>query len=76
ATRDADDDGFDDVFEGVQPGSRLCWDVVVRRNDRVEPLRTPQVFEARLSVRADGSEVDTRVVYFLVPADTSLPILL
>ncbi len=71
--RDGDGDGFDDVFVGVQPGQQVCWDVVVRPNDRVEPLRTPQVFRARLSVRADGSEVDARVVYFLVPADTSLP---
>ena len=45
----------------------------MRQNDTVPPTRMPQIFRARLTVRADGSEVDARTVYFLVPADVTLP---
>ncbi len=74
-TRDDDGDTFDDAFVQVEPGVRVCWDVVVRQNDSVPPTREPQVFRARLTVYADGSEVDGRTVYFLVPADVDLPII-
>ena len=75
STTDTDADTFDDAFTDVAPGSRLCWDVIARQNDVVESTREPQVFRARLSVQADGSEVDSRIVYFLVPADVDLPII-
>lgn len=71
-TRDTDGDMADDAFGGVQPGAEVCWDVVVRPNTTIEATREPQVFRALLTVSADGSVVDTRVVFFLVPADTSL----
>jgi hypothetical protein len=72
-TADRDGDGFQDAFTNVNPGIRVCWDVVALRNDTVPSTRMPQVFRARLTVRADGSEVDARTVYFLVPADLTLP---
>lgn len=71
-TRDVDGDGFDDAFDALRPGNQVCWDVVVRDNDAVEPAREPQVFRARLRVFADGSEVDARTVYFLVPAEVEI----
>lgn len=73
ATRDTDGDGADDAFSDVQPGAEVCWDVIARQNDTVPATRQPQVFRARLTVSADGSEVDSRIVYFLVPADVTLP---
>ncbi|MDQ3030905.1 MAG: hypothetical protein M3Y87_00675 [Myxococcota bacterium] len=72
-TIDTDADGYHDAFTQVNPGIRVCWDVVARQNDAVMATRAPQVFRARLTVRADGSEVDARTVYFLIPADVTLP---
>lgn len=60
-------DGRDDTFDRVQPGNRVCWDLVVRRNTFVDPTDQPQLFRARLTVRGDGSPLDQRIVYFLVP---------
>lgn len=65
-------DGHDDTFDAVQPGNRVCWDVLVRRNTFVEPTREPQLFRARLTVRGDGSPLDRRTVYFLVPPDVEI----
>ena len=72
-TRDTDGDGTDDAFDDVRPGGRVCWDVVVAENTAVEHIREPQVFRALLTVFADGSAVDARTVYFLVPADVDIP---
>lgn len=36
-------------------------------NTTVMPTADPQVFRARLTVRGDGSPLDDRIVYFLVP---------
>ncbi len=65
-------DGHPDTFDAVQPGNRVCWDVVARRNTFVEPTREPQLFRAELTVRGDGSPLDRRTVYFLVPPDVSI----
>jgi len=65
-------DGFADTFDAVQPGNRVCWDILVRRNAFVEPTREPQVFRAELTVRGDGSPLDRRTVYFLVPPDVTI----
>jgi hypothetical protein len=65
-------DGFPDTFDAVQPGNRVCWDVVARRNTFVEPTREPQLFRAELTVRGDGSPLDRRTVYFLVPPDVTI----
>jgi hypothetical protein len=66
-TEDTDGDGFADAFPALRPGTPVCWDVVARENRTVMPTRAPQVFRALLTVRGDGSPLDTRNVYFLVP---------
>ncbi|MGF1468945.1 MAG: hypothetical protein ACFCGT_22700 [Sandaracinaceae bacterium] len=67
---DTNGDGFDDAFSALEVGTPVCWDVVVRPNARVRPLRDrPQVFEAQLTVFGDGSPLDQRRVFFLVPPE-------
>jgi hypothetical protein len=66
-TEDTDGDTRPDAFPAVLPGTPVCWDVYPRRNDTVPPTVDPQVFRARLTVRGDGSPLDSRIVYFLVP---------
>ncbi len=60
-------DGRDDAFAALRPGTPVCWDVVPRRNTTVEPTEEPLLFEAKLTVYGDGSPLDERTVYFLVP---------
>lgn len=66
-TEDTDADTRDDAFPALRPGTPVCWDVVAKRNTFVMPTLEPQMFRARLSVRGDGSELDARDVFFLVP---------
>jgi hypothetical protein len=66
-TSDADGDGRPDFYPAVTPGTAVCWDVVPARNDVRPEIRSPQMFHARLTVRGDGSPLDSRHVYFLVP---------
>jgi hypothetical protein len=66
-TEDADMDGVQDSFPSVTPGTPVCFDVVPVQNDTVMPTTTPQVFRARLTIYGDGSPLDARIVYFLVP---------
>lgn len=67
ATEDTDSDGFPDAFPMVTPGTRVCWDVVPEMNTTVMPTTSPQIFRALLTVRGDGSPLDSRQVFFLVP---------
>jgi hypothetical protein len=67
ATEDADTDGVTETYPAVTPGTRVCWDVVPEMNTTVMPETLPLIFRARLTVRGDGSPVDSRLVYFLVP---------
>ncbi|MGF1465568.1 MAG: hypothetical protein ACFCGT_05495 [Sandaracinaceae bacterium] len=67
STADLNSDTFDDAYPSALPGTTLCWDVVARQNFRVRPTSDPQVFRARIVVRAEASIVDTRVVWFVVP---------
>lgn len=67
ATEDTNADSHDDAFPALRPGTPVCWDVVAKRNTFVTPTLEPQMFRARLSVRGDGSELDSRDVFFLVP---------
>lgn len=63
-------DSILDTFTNVQPGSTACFDVIPKMNTTVPPLDTPQVFTATITVIGDGiTTLDTRVVYFLVPAE-------
>ncbi|MAC26968.1 MAG: hypothetical protein CMN31_28360 [Sandaracinus sp.] len=65
---DTDGDGYGDTFEGVTPGNRVCFDIVVKQNDTVMPTAEPQIFRATLRVLGDGfTELDSRDIYFLVP---------
>lgn len=67
ATEDTDADGFPDAFPSVTPGTPVCWDVIPLQNDTVMPTPVPQIFEARLTVFGDGSPLDSRRVFFLIP---------
>ena len=60
-------DGHDDAFPRLVPGTSVCWDVVPIMNDIQEPALTPLVYKARLTVRANGSPVDSRLIFFLIP---------
>lgn len=73
---DTDGDGFRDAYPNLLPGTPVCWDVVVRQNDFVMPTDRPQVFVARIVVRGDGTTLDARRVFFLVPPLVDRPILL
>lgn len=68
-TEDSDGDGIHETYPVVTPGTPVCWDVIPRMNTTVMPAETPQVFIARLTVRGDGSPLDSRLVYFLVPPE-------
>jgi hypothetical protein len=70
---DTDGDSYPDAFPSLLPGTPVCWDVVPRENDRVEPTAEPLIFRARIVVRGDGSVLDQRTVYFLVPPRIELP---
>lgn len=72
-TEDTDADGHDDAFPELLPGTSVCWDVVPITNDIVMPELSPLVFRARLTVRGDGSPLDDRVIYFLVPPRIEVP---
>ncbi|HJK95442.1 MAG TPA: hypothetical protein RMH26_32195, partial [Polyangiaceae bacterium LLY-WYZ-15_(1-7)] len=73
-TEDTDGDTYDDAFPSLTPGTSVCWDVVPITNDIVEPGTAPLVFEARLTVFGDGSPLDSRQVYFLVPPEIEIPV--
>lgn len=61
-------DGLDDTFVDVPPGKPVCFDVVAKQNDRVQPQPYPQLFRARIDLYGDGvTTLDSRQVWFLVP---------
>lgn len=67
-TEDADPaDGVPETYPAVTPGSPVCWDVIPATNTTVMPDLVPLVFKARLTVSGDGSPLDSRLVYFLIP---------
>ena len=70
---DRDGDGRDDTFPSLLPGTPVCWDVVPADNTTVEPQPEPLIFRARLTVLGDGSPLDSRVVYFLIPPRIEQP---
>ncbi len=73
AVEDSDGDGITETFPSVTPGTPVCWDVVPERNTFVMPATSPLVFKARLTVYGDGSPLDSRLVYFLVPPRVEIP---
>ncbi len=71
---DSNGDGSLDTFDGVLPGTPVCWDVTVKDNSEaalgglaIEPTAEPQVFRLRMIVRGNDAIVDERTAYFLVP---------
>ena len=71
---DTNGDTFPDAFPSLLPGTPVCWDVVALDNEIVRPIGRPQVFVARVVVRGDGSILDTRRVFFLVPPEVDRPV--
>ena len=66
---DRDEDGIDDHFLGVVPGSSLTFAINVS-NTHVEHTFEPQVFTAFIDVVQQGGAVlDTQLVTVLVPPD-------
>jgi hypothetical protein len=73
---DTDADGHDDSFPALLGGTPVCWDVhPIPLNDFVPATQVPQVFRARLTVYGDGSPLDARDVFFLVPPVIDGPII-
>ncbi len=67
-TEDTDADTYDDAFPDLLPGTRVCWDVhPVPVNNTAPPTEQPQLFIAKAKVLGDGSLVDDRKIFFLVP---------
>lgn len=67
-TLDTDANGHDDAFPDLIPGTPVCWDVhPVPVNTTQPPTQDPQIFVAKLTVFGDGSPLDDRQVFFLVP---------
>ncbi|RLB52408.1 MAG: hypothetical protein DRJ42_14945 [Deltaproteobacteria bacterium] len=66
-TEDSDMDGVQDTFPTVTPGTPVCYDIVAESNTMVPPEASPLVFEALVTVYGDGSPLDSRRVFFLVP---------
>ncbi len=67
-TADTNGDGYRDAFPALLPGTPVCWDVVpVAVNTMVPAEHEPKLFKARLTVLGDGSPLDSRNVFFLLP---------
>lgn len=68
ADTDAPGDGHDDAFPELFPGKHVCWDVhPVPVNTTVPATDEPQIYPATLTVSGDGSPLDERTIYFLIP---------
>jgi hypothetical protein len=65
---DTDGDGHNDAFPALLGGTPVCWNVhPVKSQSTTPPTTKPQLFRAVLTVYGDGSPLDSRDVYFLVP---------
>lgn len=65
---DTNEDAHNDSFPELLPGVPVCWDVhPVLQNTTVEPTDEPQLYKAVITVSGDGSPLDDRDVYFLIP---------
>jgi len=67
-TADTDGDSRADSFPALLPGTPVCWDVIpIAQNNIVAATEEPQLFRATLTVFGDGSPLDSRDVFFLIP---------
>lgn len=74
-TADTNSDGHQDAFPALLGGTPVCWDVhPIGVNTVVPSTLVPQLFRARLTVYGDGSPLDTRNVFFLVPPHIPGPV--
>lgn len=65
---DTNADTYNDAFPALLPGTPVCWDVhPVPINTTVPATTQPQLYKAILTVSGDGSPLDDRDVYFLIP---------
>jgi hypothetical protein len=72
-TEDTNADSHDDAYPDLLPGVPVCWDVhPVLQNRTVPATNAPQIFIANLKVLGDGSLVDEREVFFLVPPEGAI----
>ncbi|MCA9620839.1 MAG: hypothetical protein KC731_17570 [Myxococcales bacterium] len=74
-TADTNADTHDDAFPALLGGTPVCWNVIpVASQSTTPPADEPQLFLAKLTVYGDGSPLDSRNVYFLVPPkDADIP---
>ena len=62
------DEASPDYFVDVTPGTTVCFDIFILRNETVPGVEEPQIFRAMIHVMGDMvTLLDTRDVYFLVP---------
>ncbi len=67
-TSDENVDGFQDAFPSLLGGTPVCWDVHPVASQNTAPATSEaQLFLAKLTVFGDGSPLDSRDVYFVVP---------
>jgi hypothetical protein len=65
---DTNGDTHKDQYLQVRTGTPVCWKVVSKPNTTVPATQEPQLYRATITVYGDGvTQLDTRLVYFLVP---------
>ncbi|NMC68875.1 MAG: hypothetical protein GYA57_02265 [Myxococcales bacterium] len=67
---DSDGDAHPDYFPSLLPGTSVCWDIHVRRNEAVPATSDAQIFHAAIHVIGDlFTPLDSRDIFFLVPPE-------
>ena len=67
---DSDGDGHPDYFPSLLPGTSVCWDIHVKRNETVPATADAQIFRATINVIGDlFTPLDSRDIFFLVPPE-------
>lgn len=70
---DIDSNSYNETFPALYPGTGVCWDLVaVPVNNTVPATQEPQLYKAILTVTGDGSPLDSRNVYFLIPPEGAI----
>ncbi len=67
-TSDFDGEGHEETFIDVPSMTRVCWRIVPRVNDSVEPADVHQVFRAKLEILGDNDRFLEHIeLFFIVP---------
>ena len=67
---DSDGDGHPDYFPSLLPGTSVCWDIHVKRNETVAATADAQIYRATINVIGDlFTPLDSRDIFFLVPPE-------